>query len=104
MVLVVRCVCAQDNCFFEFQYASQVRPNNMIAVVLEPEVRNTANWKGLLRSMLGGSLYIDMTDESQWRAKARELAARVLPEPGKRPNLLTPQCLHVLPASQPEFT
>ena len=104
MVLIVRCVCAQDNCFFEFQYASHVRPNNMIAVVLEPEVKDTAAWKGLLRSMLGASLYIDMTDEGQWRAKARELAARILVDQGKRPHLFTPRCLHVLPDSQPEFT
>ena len=52
----------QDNCYFEFNYACNVRPDHMIPVVMEPEAKDVSMWKGLLKSALGDTLYIDMTE------------------------------------------
>ena len=73
----------QDNCFFEFNYACDVLPNNLVALVMEPEVKNPATWKGLLRSHLGNHLFFDMTDEALWTVRGRELAAKVLSPEGE---------------------
>ena len=53
----------RDNCHFEFAYAvQQLGPQRMVPVVMEKEMRNTREWKGILGANLGGLLYVDMSD------------------------------------------
>jgi len=53
-----------DNCQREFNYALiQKSPVFMIAIVMEPSMRNTITWKGPVGMALGVSLYVDMADE-----------------------------------------
>jgi len=74
---------ARDNCQFEFSYAlEQLGPQRMIPVVMEAEMRNPREWRGVLGAALGTMLYVDMVgvDESSGRAfeaKMDELAALV---------------------------
>ena len=52
---------ASDNCQLEFNYAGlQKTGTNMIAVVMEPDMRNTKMW-GECGMVLGNNLYIDMS-------------------------------------------
>ncbi len=72
--------CAQDNCYCEFQYAGRERPDKLVALVLEPEVKSPNTWKGKLKALLGGKLYYDFSDESQWHANVQKIAGLVLPK------------------------
>ena len=74
----------RDNCQYEFNHAvEQLGPRRMIPVVMEAEMRNPREWKGVLGAALGTMLYVDMVgiDESSGRAfeaKMDELAALVM--------------------------
>ena len=48
----------RDNCKYEFKYAALMKPENMVAVVLEPEMRDTKIWGGMLGATLGSNLYM----------------------------------------------
>jgi hypothetical protein len=53
----------RDNCHYEFAYAArQLGPQRMVPVVMEKEMKNSREWKGILGANLGGLLYIDMSD------------------------------------------
>jgi len=55
---------ARDNCQIEFNYAfSRLGPQKMIAVVMEPRMRNTGAWTGALGAALGPRLFVDMTSD-----------------------------------------
>lgn len=68
-----------DNCKLEFRYAALKKTaSKMLPVVMEASMRNTADWSGEVGLELGGSLYIDMTDHTQFNSKIEELYQRVL--------------------------
>lgn len=70
---------AGDSCKLEFNYAALRKTSrNMIAVVLEPEMRNTAKWSGQLGLILGNSLFIDMSTTSLRQSNMHEVYDRVL--------------------------
>ena len=49
-----------DNCLFEFSHIAQTKDRSkIIPVVMEPRCRNTNDWIGKVRSVLGGQLYVD---------------------------------------------
>ena len=49
-----------DNCLYEFNFARLMR-RDMLAVVMEPGMRNPMEWKGLLGGTLGSDLYEDLS-------------------------------------------
>lgn len=54
---------ANDNCKLEFNHAKRIRTSNaMIAVVMEPCMTNTREWKGHVGMHIAGRRYIDMTE------------------------------------------
>jgi hypothetical protein len=54
----------KDNCKYEFTYAmNQLGSQNMIPVIMEPEMRDTHKWKGELGAALGSMLFVDISDE-----------------------------------------
>ena len=68
----------RDNCRFEFKHASEQKgPELMIPVVMEPCMRSTRGWTGLLGAALSTHLYIDFssafTDDAIFDAKVKEL-------------------------------
>lgn len=68
----------KDNCKYEFTYAmNQFGSQNMIPVIMEPEMRETNKWKGELGAALGSMLYIDFTVESEIEKKYDELYKRI---------------------------
>ena len=52
---------ATDNCRTEFDFASMKVP--MVAVILDPSMRNPHDWKGNLALTLATKLYIDMSGD-----------------------------------------
>ena len=53
---------ANDNCKLEFSHAKRTKTSDkMLAVVMEPCMTNTKEWKGQVGMHLGGKIYIDMT-------------------------------------------
>ena len=68
-----------DNCFTEFSYAVRAHtPANMLCVVMEPRMKRTNTWKGLLAMKLGGNLYADFTDDSKLEAVVRGAQTNIL--------------------------
>ena len=72
----------RDNCRFEFKHAfEQKGPELMIPVVMEPCMRNTREWKGILGASLSTHLYIDFssafTDDAIFDAKVKELVSSI---------------------------
>lgn len=63
--------CAQ----LEFNYAKmQKTAGRMIPVVMEPDMRNTSRWKGMVGLILGSELHVDMSaDDAPTRAHLDEL-------------------------------
>lgn len=79
---------ANDNCQLEFQYAARRKtPALMIPVVMDPEMRNTRNWNGPVGLNLGGSLYVDNSEENisadQFDAMIDNLYHRIIALIGK---------------------
>jgi chemotaxis protein histidine kinase CheA len=68
-----------DNCYFEFDYASRVRSNHMVPVVMEKCMLSHSAWDHRLDSELGGTLFVDMSkdDEAIFERKCDELATRL---------------------------
>ena len=61
---------SNDNCQLEFNYGLlQKSPAFMIAVVMEPRVKNPKSWRGPVGMALGGSLYIDMSSDADIDSK-----------------------------------
>ena len=53
-----------DNCKFEFDYALNYKGvEKMIVVVMEKGCRDTKKWRGTVGGKLGGTLYIDMSED-----------------------------------------
>jgi hypothetical protein len=72
---------AIDNCYFEFNYATLEKSGNfMIPVVMEPQMRNSRNWKGRLGAELGTHLYVDLSDDTPeiFAKKCEELYQLIL--------------------------
>jgi hypothetical protein len=54
----------KDNCKYEFTYAvNQLGAQNMIPIIMEPEMKDTRKWKGELGAALGSMLYIDFSSD-----------------------------------------
>jgi hypothetical protein len=69
----------KDNCKYEFTYAmNQMGSQNMIPVVMEPEMRETHKWKGELGAALGSMLYVDLSEDKDIEKKYDELYKRIL--------------------------
>ena len=52
----------KDNCKYEFTYAvNQLGAQNMIPIIMEPEMKDARKWKGELGAALGSMLYIDFS-------------------------------------------
>ena len=93
-----------DNCKMEFSYACRRRGiSNMVAVVMEPRMLNPGNWSGGLGMALGGTLYVNMSEdirgnmsslisEIQGRIEGRDYSD---PAP-KAPLVVTPDPLSIL--------
>jgi len=48
----------------QFDYALRSKgARSMIAIVMEPRMRNPGNWKGQVGGKLGGKLYIDLSED-----------------------------------------
>ena len=55
---------AQDNCKLEFNYAHRNKGADlMIPVLMEASLRNSLQWEGAVGFVLGGHLYVDMSDD-----------------------------------------
>ena len=68
-----------DNCKLEFNYALRVRkPELMISVVMEPRMRDTSKWKGVLGMALGGTLYVDFCDDDLWLDSCKRLYGEIM--------------------------
>jgi endonuclease YncB( thermonuclease family) len=68
----------KDNCKYEFTYAmNQLGSQNMIPVVMEPEMKETSKLKGELGAALGSMLYIDFTNIIDIEKKYDELYKRI---------------------------
>ena len=69
----------KDNCKYEFTYAmNQFGSQNMIPVIMEPEMRETNKWKGELGAALGSMLYVDFSvDVVEIEKKYDELYKRI---------------------------
>jgi len=68
----------KDNCKYEFTYAmNQLGSQNMIPVIMEPEMKDTTKWKGELGAALGSMLYIDFTSVTDIEKKYDELYKRI---------------------------
>jgi len=56
---------ADDNCHAEFSYAVQRKGvQKVVAVVMEPELKDTAKWQGPIGLRLNGLLYVDFTEDT----------------------------------------
>eukprot|EP00966_Prymnesium_polylepis_P054250 1254396-Prymnesium_polylepis.2 len=54
---------ADDNCKMEFDYALLRKGvRKIVAVVMEPDLRDTKTWTGVVGAKLGTSLYCDCSD------------------------------------------
>lgn len=52
-----------DNCKMEFQFAQRQKSSKlMVPIVMEPRMRNTAEWGGPVGFALGSILYVDMAE------------------------------------------
>ena len=55
----------KDNCKYEFTYAmNQLGSQNMVSVVMEPDMKETNKWKGELGAALGSMLFVDFSSSS----------------------------------------
>ena len=55
----------RDSCCFEFNAAFDALSNKrMIAVVMEPSMRDWREWGGLVKNVLGGSHYLDFSNRN----------------------------------------
>ena len=73
---------SRDNCLFEFKHAFEQKGSEVtIPVVMEPCMRNTREWKGILGAALSTHLYIDFssafTDDAIFDAKVKELVSSI---------------------------
>ena len=69
---------AGDNCKLEFNYAARVRTKTkMIAVVFDSYCKNTSLWTGSVGMILGGELYVDFSDDSNFDCKIKVLCDEI---------------------------
>lgn len=74
---------ASDNCQKEFMYAELKKTSRlMLAVVLEPECRNTREWYGPVGMALGSSLYVDFSNDENFDAKIDQLCDEIAKRTG----------------------
>jgi hypothetical protein len=69
----------RDNCYYEFDLASRILPDEMIPVVMERSMLDLAAWTGRLRGELGGTVFIDMSKDEEmiFERKCDEIAVRI---------------------------
>ena len=62
-----------DNCKFEFEYALRRKGVEAIyPVVMEPRMRDTSNWTGIVSGKLGARLYSDFTADANLESAVRQ--------------------------------
>ena len=66
-----------DHCFLSFKYADR-RKKVQLPVVIEKEMRDTGKWEGLVGMVLGGSTFVDLSEEANFDSKMDELVNNVL--------------------------
>ncbi|CAK4121066.1 unnamed protein product [Aphanomyces euteiches] len=76
---------AEDNCQLEFNYASRRKTaNKMIPVLIDPDpdLKNPSSWTGEVGFVLGGHLYLDMSeafdDEDLMATRIEELYNKIV--------------------------
>lgn len=80
---------AGDNCKKEFQYSDLHKTaSKMIAVVMEPAVKDPKTWVGAVGFCLGNTLYIDFSKDENFDIMIEELYKRIV-------QMITPVSLHV---------
>jgi hypothetical protein len=68
----------KDKCKYEFTYAmNQLGSQNMIPVIMEPEMRENHKWKGELGAALGSMVFVDLSVETNIETKYDELYKRI---------------------------
>ena len=71
---------AADNCKHEFNYAALTKTGaRMVAVVVEPGMRDPRAWKGTVALTLGAQLYVDMSEGAEDAARAPAWWTGLLP-------------------------
>jgi len=66
-----------DWCFAEINYASMTIRNKMIAVVMEPAMKNVSQWTGLVKSCLSSTLNVDFTSDDKLEACVLDLSRKI---------------------------
>ena len=80
-----------DYCRMEFLYATRAKSvDKMVVVVMEPELRDSTLWFGPVGALLGGELYIDMSDPARFSAAVKELRDRIVAMSGVDPSSMVP--------------
>ncbi len=68
---------ASDNCKKEFQYSEiKKTSDNMIPIVMEPELLDTGKWFGPVAMNLSGKLYIDYSEDDKLSSVVENLISR----------------------------
>eukprot|EP00899_Mesostigma_viride_P003390 jgi/Mesvir1/13051/Mv06039-RA.1 len=77
---------ADDNCEAEFSYAvAQKSTRAMIPVVMEEDLLDTRNWRGVLKMNLGSKMYVSMVDDTNLVSSMPKLVG-ILASMGITPN------------------
>lgn len=70
-----------DNCRKEFQYAQHSKTGaKMLAVVMEPGMKDTRIWSGPVALILGCKLYGDLSDDDAFEQQADQLLTKLADE------------------------
>ena len=63
-----------DNCQLEFKYSMRQKSGAlMVPVCMEPEMSNALKWKGPVGMVLGGTIYVSATDDSNYEQSFQDL-------------------------------
>eukprot|EP00966_Prymnesium_polylepis_P076510 1773668-Prymnesium_polylepis.1 len=67
-----------DNCYAEFTYAlARKGVRSIIPIVMEPALRDTVRWHGVVGLRLGSQLYVDCSDDAGLAAAAESIVQEV---------------------------
>jgi hypothetical protein len=71
-------------CSFEFEWAtSYLKPDNVLLLVLEKDMKHPKNWTTRVRAECPNHLYIDMTKWNDGDAEKEECLNRLIAEIGR---------------------
>lgn len=82
-----------DNCKLEFSYATTRHTNNrMVAIVMEPCMTNTKEWKGKVGMHLGNKMYVNMSKDVEheiYMRKQMQCLQKEFRSMGIQPTIIT---------------